>query len=100
MDERGASPEFQQDQAEAAERRETLRRDRELERMIRAIPMTYRVTHKGLATPRSQTYTDEVVAIVRRHNAELVAALARKNILIDHLERLIEKAAAVQGRTP
>jgi len=78
MDERGASVEFQQDQAEAAEQAVTRRKDKELERMMWAIPSGW---HRD-------AYITEVVAIVRRHNAELVADLARKRVLIDHLEEL------------
>lgn len=79
--ERGASPDWQQDRADVAEQRETVQRDRDLERMIRGT--------RAELVPGSRAYRDEIVAIVRRHNAELVAALGRREILIDHLERML-----------
>lgn len=77
------------DQVDAAERREIIRRDRDLERMIRGV--------NACLVPGSRAYRNELVAIVRRHNAELVAALAKRDALIDHLEQLLWNAAA-QGR--
>lgn len=81
-DERGASKDFQQDRAEAEARTITLRKDRELERMIEALPMP-------LTLSAALEYRDEVLAIVRRHNADLLADLGRKRVLIEHLEGLL-----------
>ena len=54
------------------------RTDYELRRMIEAVPV---------GIPRGE-YIEAVVAIVRRHNAALLATLERKEILIDHLNRI------------
>lgn len=89
MDERGASPECQQDRRDAVARQETFRWDRELERMIRAVE----------CSPLDrEEYVAEIVAVVQRHTAAMVAALARTTRLIDHVERRLRDVQAALPR--